>query len=268
MKRTCLLVLGSLAVLAAACGGAATNALVGQTPTQVLDKTLAAAKTSGSVHFVLLGTQMGKTETITGDVSGRDGREVISEGSVKIQAEVIGGKAFIEGNLGGLEDQIGLPAAAAKTYSGKWISIASSDAPYPSVTKAVTIASTLSQIRPTGHLKLTASTTKAGQSVIGVAGGLPGQASTGTKGSATLYVSTSSPTVPIVFSAEQTSSGVKETDVGTFSRWGKALGIVAPTSSVAFASLPLSTPTTPARVGRGRRRQGRTDRHMENRPSF
>jgi hypothetical protein len=53
--------------------------------------------------------------------------------------------------------------------------------------------------------------------------------------------------VPIVFSAEQTSSGVKETDVGTFSNWGKALQIPVPTSTVAFASLPMAAaPTTPS----------------------
>ena len=167
-------------------------------------------------------------------------------GAVSIQAEVIGGKAFIEGNAGGLEGQIGLSAADAATYAGKWISIATTDAPYASVTKAVTIASTLTQIKPGGHLVLTASTTKAGQAVIGVKGGLPGAAK-GATGSSTLYVSTSSPTVPIVFSAEQTSRGVKETDVGTFSNWGKALQIPVPTSTVTFASLPMAAaPTTPS----------------------
>ncbi len=248
MKRTALLVLGPLALVAAACsGGGSTNALAGQSPKQILTASLAAAKTAGSVHFKLLGKQSGKTETIIGDASGSDGREIISVGAVTIQAEVIGGKAFIEGNAGGLEGQIGLSAADAATYAGKWISIATTDAPYASVTKAVTIASTLTQIKPGGHLVLTASTTKAGQAVIGVKGGLPGPAAKGTTGSSTLYVSTSSPTVPIVFSAEQTSSGVKETDVGTFSNWGKALQIPVPTSTVAFASLPMAAaPTTPS----------------------
>ncbi|HEY7948461.1 MAG TPA: hypothetical protein VID75_12360 [Acidimicrobiales bacterium] len=247
MKRTGLLVLGSLGFLAAACGGGgASSALAGQTPKQVLTSSLAAAKNSGSVHFRLLGHQSGKTETIVGDASATDGREIITVGTLTVEAEVIGGQAFIEGNVGGLEDQIGLSAAQAQTYAGKWISIATTDAPYASVTKAVTIASTLSQIQPNGHLSLTGSTTKAGQSVIGVSGGLPGPATKGTTGSATLYVSTARPTVPIVFSAEQTSAGVKETDVGTFSRWGQPLNIPVPTGTVAFSSLPGSSPAAPA----------------------
>jgi hypothetical protein len=247
MKRTSLLVLGSLAVLASACaGGVTASPLGGQSPKRVLSNSLAAAQTSGSVHFRLLGQRQGKTETIVGDASASDGREIITVGALKIQAEVVGGQAFIEGNVGGLEGQIGLSAADAATYAGKWISIASTDAPYSSLTKAVTIASTLTQIKPNGHLALTPSTTRAGHSVIGVTGGLPGPAVKGTTGSATLYISTRHPTVPIVFSAEQTTAGVKETDVGTFSRWGKPVQIAVPTGAVAFSSLPMSAPTTPS----------------------
>jgi len=242
MKRTCLLVLASLGLLATACGGGgAPSALAGQSAKQVLTTSLAAARTSGSVHFTLLGKQSGKTETIVGDASATDGREVITVGALSVEAEVTGGQAFIEGNVGGLEDQIGLSAAQAQTYAGKWISIATTDSPYASVTKAVTIASTLTQIEPNGHLSLTAATTKAGRSVIGVSGGLPGPATKGTTGSATLYVSSTRPTVPIVFTAEQTTGGVRETDVGTFSRWGQPVQIPVPTSTVAFSSLPGSS---------------------------
>jgi hypothetical protein len=61
-----------------------------------------------------------------------------------------------------------------------------------------------------------------------------------------LYVATSGPSVPIVFDAEQDSSGTKESDVGTFSKWGQPLNLAAPTSAVPFASLPVPTTTTPA----------------------
>ncbi len=138
---------------------------------------------------------------------------------------------------------MGLSAADAQTYAGKWISIASSDAPYASITKAVTLASTLSELEPTGKLTLTATTTRASRPVVGVHGGLPGGVTKGTTGSATLYVSTSNPTVPVIFNAQQTTSGAKESDVGTFSDWGKPLDLVAPTTSVAFSSLPLTSQT-------------------------
>jgi hypothetical protein len=187
-----------------------------------------------------LGTESGKTETIEGDASATDGREVIKAGTLTIQAEVVGKGAYVEGNAGGLEDQMGLSAASAATYAGKWISIAATDAPYSSITKAVRLEGTLSDLKPTGHLTLTAATTKASQGVIGVKGSLPPGAAKGTTGSAVLYVATSKPNVPIVFDVEQTTSGTKESDVGTFSNWGKPLHLVAPTTSVPFASLPTS----------------------------
>jgi hypothetical protein len=254
MKRIVPLGLASLALVAAACGGggapaASSGDLGHQTPKEVLTTALAAATSSGTVHFQLLGTEGGKTESIVGDASGSDGREIITAGTVKIEALVVGGAAFVEGNAGGLEDQMELSAADAATYAGKWISIASTDAPYASLTKAVTLASTLSELRPTGTLTLTAPTTKASKRVVGVHGNLPGGAVKGTTGSATLYVSTAHPTVPIVFDAVQTTSGTKETSVGTFTNWGKPLDLTAPTTSVAFSSLPV--PTTPTTVPAG-----------------
>lgn len=248
MKRTLPVSLVVLALLAAACGSGggatATGALASKTARQVLTSALAAAKKSGTVHFRLLGTESGHTESIVGDASDGDGREIITAGTVKIEALVVNGAAYVEGNVGGLEDQMELSATNAATYAGKWISVATTDSPYASLTRAVTLASTLSELQPTGALSLTAATTKAAHAVIGVHGGLPGPATKGTTGSATLYVSTSDPTVPIVFDATQTTSGTKETSVGTFSKWGKPLNLVAPTNTVAFSSLPA--PTTPA----------------------
>lgn len=239
MKRILLLGLGSLTILLAACGsgGAGSSALANKTPKQVLTTAFAAAGKAGTVHFTLLGRESGKTETITGDSSNADGREQISAGSLEIEAEVIGNGAYVEGNVAGLEDQMGLTAANATTYAGKWISIASTDAPFSSVEKAVRLAGTLDELSPSGKLTLTAATTRASRAVIGVHGGLPGTPAKGTTGSAVLYVSTSAPTVPVVFQLQEKSNGTEETDVGTFSNWGKPLHLVAPTTSVAYASL-------------------------------
>src|SRR5580692_9409137 len=113
MKRTLLLGLGSLTILLAACGsggGAPSSDLAGKTPKQVLTSAFAAATKSGSVHFRLLGKASGKTESIVGDSSNSNGREVITAGSISIQAELIGNGAYVEGNAGGLEDQMGLTA--------------------------------------------------------------------------------------------------------------------------------------------------------------
>ncbi len=242
MKRLLPFCLATLVLLLAACGGggASTGSLADKTPKQVLAGALAAARKSGSVHFALLGRESGKTESIEGDASATDGREIITAGSLTIEAEVVGSGVYVQGNAGGLEDQMGLSAATAATYAGKWISLVATDAPYSAIAKSVRLAGTLSDLEPTGHLTLTAATTRASHSVVGVKGGLPPGAASGTTGSAVLYVSTAGPSVPIVFDVEQETSGTKESDVGTFSDWGKPLHLVAPTTTVPFASLPTS----------------------------
>jgi hypothetical protein len=236
MKRILVPLLGSLALLAASCGGSS-DALANRTPKQVLASALAAAKTAGSFHFALTGKTTSGTESVIGDTSATASRESITIGSSTFQLEVIGSKAFVEGNAGGLQNEMGLPAAAAATYGGKWISVAATDAPYSSITKATTLATTMTDISPSGHLTLTATATRSGQTVVGVRGSVPGGAQSGVTGSAVIYVATAHPTLPIVYSSEATSKGEKETDLGTFSRWGEPVHIAVPTASVPLSSV-------------------------------
>jgi hypothetical protein len=245
MKRFLPLGLVLLAFLAACGGGGggATNALQGKTASQVVSAALAAAKASGSVHFDVKAKASTQTETIVGDASATDGRETISGDGLTIEAEVIGKEAFVKGNAGALEDEMGLTGPVARSNAGKWISISSTDKPYASITTAVRLKGTLSELDPTAPLALTGTATRAGQSVVGVRGGLPGTAS-GTTGTATLYVAKTSPNVPIVFDVEESSSGTKQSEIGTYTDWGQPLQLVAPTSTVAFSKLAPTT-TTP-----------------------
>jgi hypothetical protein len=245
MKRILALGLASLALVLTSCGGAAPDALAHKSASQVLSSAIAAAKSSGSTHYVLTASSSGKTETIQGDSSVTEGDQKLSSGTSTIQVKVIGKAVYVEGNDGGLQNQIGFSATEAASNAGKWISIASTDAPYKSVVAAVTLAKTLTQIKPTGHLTLTKPTTRSGLPVIGVRGPLPG-ATKGVTGSVTLYVATQSPTLPIWFDAQATGTGTNEHDTGIFSRWGSPLHLVAPKTSVAYATV---APTTTAPSG-------------------
>jgi hypothetical protein len=247
MKRIVPLALGSLVLLAAACGssgGGTSDALAHKTPKEVLASALAAAKTSGSFHYELTATGSTSSQSIVGDASATEGRQVISEGTLKIQAELIGKVVYIEGNSGGLENEMGFSSSEASTYAGKWIAISPTDSPYSSITETVTLPDALTELEPEGHLTLTSATTRSGRPAVGVRGGLPNTSSASVKGSVVIYVSTASPTVALAFSGQATSSGVKETDKGTFTNWGKRLNLTAPTGAVAFSSLPAtSTPS-------------------------
>ena len=249
MKRNVVLGALSLALLGTACGSSTgaggSNALAHKTPQAVLASAVAAAKASGSFHYELTAKISSSSQSIIGDASTTEGRQTISEGTLKIEAELIGKTVYVEGNVGGLENQMGFSSTAASTYAGKWIAIASTDAPYASVTQAVTLPSALTELEPTGHLTLTPATTRAGQAAIGVRGALPSSASSGVKGTIVLYVSTAHPTLALAFDGQATSSGTKESDSGTFTNWGKPLDLTAPAGAVAFSSLPASA-TTPS----------------------
>jgi hypothetical protein len=242
MKRIVPLTLGSLALLVAACGSSGGgDALAHKTPKEVLASALAAAKKSGSFHYALTATGSTSSQSIVGDASTSEGRQVISEGALKIQAELIKKVVYIEGNSGGLENEMGFSSSEATTYAGKWIAISPTDSPYSSITETVTLPNALTELEPAGHLTLTSATTRSGLPAVGVRGGLPNTGSASVKGSVVIYVSTATPTVALAFSGKATSSGVTETDKGTFTHWGKRLDLTAPTSVVAYSSLPAST---------------------------
>jgi hypothetical protein len=247
MRRTVPVMLVALvALIATSCsssgsGGAQTasiGSLSGKTATQILTAATAAAKKSGSAHYVLSAVEGTSSQTITGDASETEGQQTVAQGSQNIQVIYVGGIAYVRGDSGGLTSAMGLAAAVATTYANKWIAVHSTDSLFKSIVSAVTLAGTLAQLNPTGKLTLTDSTTVAGRAAVGVKGGLPGTPQSGVTGVTTLYVAASQPTVPLKFSGTAQEGSQKVKDTGTFTHWGKALKLTAPTGAVAFSSLP------------------------------
>ncbi len=234
-----------VALIATSCssgsGGAQTasiGSLSGKTAAQILTAATAAAKKTGSAHYVLSAVEGASSQTITGDASETEGQQTVAQGSQNIQVIYVGGIAYVRGDSGGLTSAMGLSATVATTYANKWIAVHSTDSLFKSIVSAVTLAGTLAQLNPTGKLTLTDPTTVAGRAAVGVKGGLPGTPQSGVTGTTTLYVAASQPTVPLKFSGTAQEGSQKVKDTGTFTDWGKALKLTAPTGAVAFSSLP------------------------------
>jgi hypothetical protein len=239
MKRFVPLALASLALLAA-CGGGSSDPLAHKTPGQVLTTALAAAKASGSFHLEVVAKDSGQVEKIVGGTSGSEGSQTVTSGAVTIHAEVFGNKVYLTGNAAGLEAEMSLSASVAATYANRWIDVGDSNAAFQALSKSILLTGALNQLHPTGSLTLTAPTTRASQSVIGVRGGLPSGTPATATGSATLYVARDNPTVPIVYDVQQKVNGSTSTYVGTYSDWGQPLHLAIPTHAVALSSLPSS----------------------------
>ena len=248
MRKTVPALLAAVVALtAASCGSsgpaagaktASIGSLAGKTPAQILTLATASAKTSGSAHYVLRAVEGTSSQTISGDASASEGQQQVVQGSQHIQVIYVGGVAYVQGDSEGLTSAMGLTSTVANSYANKWIAVHSTDSLFKSIVSAVTLAGTLAQLNPTGKLSLTAPTTVAGRAAVGVKGGLPGTPQSGVTGNTTLYVAATAPTVPLKFSGTAKQRGQSVKDSGTFSNWGKALTLTAPTGSVAFSSLP------------------------------
>jgi hypothetical protein len=241
MRRTVFLAVACIALLAAGCGGGGgtqAKPLTHNTPSEVLKAALAAAKKSGAAHYVLksIGPAKGEEQMVTGDSGITDGRQVIIGAGARWEALVVNGKVFISGDAKGLEDE-GFPSSVAVTYAGKWISIAPTDSPYKSVIAELALYPALQELSPTGKLTLTAPTTRDGRQVVGVRGSVRTSKGSTAKGTVILYVSTTSPTVPVAYSATATDQGQTAVETGTFSDWGEPVHLTAPTPSIAFSKI-------------------------------
>lgn len=241
-RPSVLVALLGLTVAAAACGGSGSpaGALEGKTPAQILTAGIKAAEAQTSVHYVLQASGQSQSQTITGDAGRNEGIQTVQTGSDQVEVEVVGDKAYLQGNAGGLEHTIGLPSAAASQYAGRWISVSPSDTLYGPITQAVTLHGIFTQLTPSGSLVESTPGLVSGHEVIGVRGGLPGTTQGGVTGDAVLYVSTASATLPVGFTGQATSANKKVTDVGTFAHWGEALHLTAPSGAVPYSSIPKS----------------------------
>jgi len=236
MRSKLSLLLGATVLSsAAACGSSPGNALEGKTPQGVLSAALSAASKFGGVHYVLETSGTVQKETVTGDARTNEGIQSVVTGSDQVVVESVGSTAFLRGNAGGLQNIIGLAAAPASQYADKWISLQRSDSLYQSVVRAVTLKSMLAQLEPLAPLVESMPGTLGGRHVIGVRGELPSHSG---NGSATFWVSTSKPTVPVGVDAQSTNGGQTVTEIGAFSKWGERFSLPSLPSAVAFSTIP------------------------------
>jgi hypothetical protein len=248
MRRIVAGALGALVALTAASCSSSSNttpsatatvgALSGKTPAEILSAATTAAKKAGSAHYVLSAAQGKQSQTISGDASPTEGRQMVVQATQQIEVIYVGGVAYVRGDSGGLASAMGFAASVAQSYANKWIAVHSTDSLFKSIVSAVTLAGTLAQLNPTGQLSLTSATTVAGQTAVGVKGGLPGTPQAGVTGSTTLYVAASKPTVPLKFAGTASEGSNHVVDKGTFTNWGKPLHLSAPAGAVAYSSVP------------------------------
>ena len=202
---------------------------------------LSATRSAAGFHYV--STSGGpQSQKIVGDAGASAGKQVItvssSFGSEQFTLLLVSNVVYFQGNAAALEDQLGVPAAGAPALDGKWVSVSPGDGPYSVVAPGITTADQAQEIAlvPVS----TSQVGSGGTTATRISGTLSGQQGS-SRASAHLDIDPTSH-LPIEYVTTGTIGGTDVSSTTTFSAWGTAPSVAAPTGAVAWSTLGASEP--------------------------
>ena len=204
-------------------------------PKQSLATILAAARAQKSVHYVADATDGSFHTTFVSDVGATSGiqRITYTSGGItgKVTVLVSNGTGYLRGDAFTLREFMGFKAAPSAKFAGKWVKVPHADRDYAALTEAVTLPSTIDELRLSGPLAFLPTLTLGGQKVFGVRGKTiskqPAQAD--------VYASAQGAPLP-VGEVEKFGNVASRT---RFSAWNEQVHVVVPAQAVAIATTGL-----------------------------
>jgi hypothetical protein len=208
----------------------------------------AALKAAGrqSVHFESLLSQGGVSIHVSGDSGATSGAQTITvtRGNLTehVKAMVVGKTGYINANATALRYVVGLTAAQASKYAGKWLFFPTSSAGLAQLVAGLENAQVASELQMTGPFSYGATTTVQGQRARAIRGYVTGE--TGSKVPVVLYVAASGVPTPIQEVTNPDAQKGSPTIHGTvtLSNWGQQITQTAPAHPVSL--LKLNPPAT------------------------
>jgi hypothetical protein len=180
--------------------------------------------------------------TIAGVAGQHGGSQLItfdsSYGAEHFTLLLVGATVYFQGNTPAVEDQLGVAAANASKLAGKWVSVVRGNGPYSVLQPGITVAEQVREMPlvPAGLAPVTTT----GAPATRILGSFLDQA--GNSHVAHLDVVTAS-AIPLSYVAGVTTvNGTAGTTTTTFSQWGTAPSVSAPSGAVAWSSLVTSMP--------------------------
>jgi hypothetical protein len=236
--------LTALAVFAAACGnsGPSQGALAGKTATAITGISIKAFHRQSSVQFATK-TIVGTTTTLeTGatSVTGNAAETVTTDGHPTLESVLVDHIAYIQTTTAVLEHALNLSSSVATAYSGKWISLQEGDAEYQSVVNSLAPTQSIIQFVPEEpNLRVAGATSVGGKGVVAVTGSSSGQVESGDTAGLTLFVSTSSPYLPVSASVEVKDGAGKSVErvASVYGKWNEPVDPIAPKGATPISTL-------------------------------
>lgn len=197
---------------------------------------VAAANGAAGVHYVATSTGGNQSQHFVGDAGQDGGTQAITMSSTygpeQFRLVLVSGTVYFQGNGPAVQDQLGVPAASAPGLVGKWISVSSGDGPYGVLAPGITVDS---QMQGLGFDPTSITPNATGTRILGTA------VQQDATGPAHLDVA-SRTHLPISYVAKATANGTSITSTTTFSAWGTAPTVNAPSGAVAWSTLGASEP--------------------------
>ena len=204
---------------------------------------LAAAEQSAGFSYSATSSSGGTTlMTVTGAAGQDDGTQVFNQttayGDEQFSLVLASNQTvYFQGNAAAVEDQLGVSAGAAPAVSGEWVSVQIGDGPYKDLEVGITVGSQLSE-SPLDGTSTESVTGSGGTQLTRILGTVP-ETSTAPAGTAHLDIS---PATHLPASYVVSYSGGGGTETETFSAWGTAPSVTAPSTAIAWSTLTTSEP--------------------------
>jgi hypothetical protein len=195
------------------------------------------ALAKGWAHITINTTAPGHLAVYSQDSGPTTGHQVVTVDGSHAEVVLVGGVAYIRGDATAVTSFFGYPATQVGRLANRWISLQATDSGYATAIDAVTLGSALKEATIVGPATNVAETVTAGLKVVAITGAVP--QSGGPNATGTLYISTGADPLPVQL-IESASDGTKSTL--TFSSWGAAVPLAAPTAAIPDSSI-LSSAT-------------------------
>jgi hypothetical protein len=227
-------------------GGGSPSALPSNAPPSpalaLYQQSLATMRAAAGFHYVNASTGP-DPETITGDAGMSGGRQDIiltaSYGAEHFTLLLVSGTVYFEGNTAAVEDQLGVVTADAAQLQNKLVSVVNGDGPYSILQPGITVAdqATGLQFVPVSTRQVT---TTGGSVATLILGTIP--ASGGNPAATAQLDVLPTSNIPVGYETSFTSKGASITSTTTFSAWGTAPTVSAPSGAVAWSTLVTAMP--------------------------
>lgn len=212
-------------------------ALVGAatSPRQSLNAALAAARTQQSVHYAADSTDGSFRTTLATDAGKTSGIQHITYTRAGTTGKVIvivsSGTAYLHGDAFTLRYFMGFKAAPSVKYANRWVRIPHGDRDYAALAAAVTLPSTIDELRLSDPVTFLTPTTLGGQKVIGI----KGKTISKQPAQSALYIRAQGTPLPV----GQVEVFGNVLSRARFSKWNAPVHVTVPASAVAIATTGL-----------------------------